>query len=72
MFANGHLMISGQILLEPGYVLEDRCNEDGKELRETGRRFYDDKYRTEFDDLFQNVSAWFNAMGEDPVSLISS
>jgi hypothetical protein len=58
-----------QILLEPGYVLETTCNDQGRELRESGRRFYDDKYKSHFDNLFNNVSSWFSAMGEDPVRL---
>lgn len=58
-------MISGQILLEPGYVLEDCCNEDGKDLRESGRPVYDNKYRTELDDLFPNVSAWLKKYSRD-------
>lgn len=60
------------MLLEPGFVLEPNCNSEGRQLRETGRHFYDDKYRDHFDNLFNNVSAWFRAMGEDPVSIIGS
>ncbi|EKM74725.1 hypothetical protein AGABI1DRAFT_103321 [Agaricus bisporus var. burnettii JB137-S8] len=57
-----------KILLEPGYVLDSTCNEQGRELRESGRHFYDDKYRKHFDNMFNSVSAWFNAMGEDPMN----
>ena len=56
-----------QVLLDPGYVLEPACNDQGICLRETGRHFFDDKYRDHFDYLFNTVSDWFKAMGEDPV-----
>jgi hypothetical protein len=34
-----------QILLGPDYVLETTCNNQGRELRESGRRFYNDKFK---------------------------
>jgi hypothetical protein len=56
-----------QVLLEPGFVLEGSCNDEGDRLRETGKQFYDVKYRSHFDNLFNSVGDWFKAMGEDPV-----
>ena len=58
---------SKQVLLDPGFVLDPACNDEGNRLRETGKHFYDDKYRGHFDNLFNSVSDWFMAMGEDPV-----
>ncbi|KAG6809329.1 hypothetical protein H0H92_000666 [Tricholoma furcatifolium] len=57
-----------QALLEPGYVLDDACNHRANELRESGRRFYDGKYKGHFDRLFDSTGAWFSAMGEDPIN----
>ncbi|TFY82424.1 hypothetical protein EWM64_g1578, partial [Hericium alpestre] len=57
-----------KVLLEPGYVLEPACNAEGRELRESGRRFYDDKYKAHFDNLFSSIGNWFKAMGEDPLN----
>ncbi|KAF8805918.1 hypothetical protein BYT27DRAFT_7191832 [Phlegmacium glaucopus] len=57
-----------KVLLEPGYVLEPACNDQGNRLRETGKHFYDDKYRSHFDNLFDSVGSWFKAMGEDPLN----
>ncbi|KAA1478008.1 hypothetical protein DENSPDRAFT_867808 [Dentipellis sp. KUC8613] len=57
-----------KILLEPGYVLEPACNTEGRELRESGRRFYDEKYKSHFDGLFETIGNWFRAMGEDPLN----
>lgn len=57
-----------KVLLEAGYVLEPLCNTHGKEIRESGRRFYDDKYKDHFDNLFNNISDFFEQMGEDPLN----
>lgn len=43
---------SRKVLLQPGYVLEPDCNTEGRKIRESGRSFYDDKYRDHFDNLF--------------------
>jgi hypothetical protein len=56
-----------QVLLEPGYVLEPDCNNQANRLRESGRQFYDGKYKAHFDNLFSSVGDWFKAMGDDPV-----
>lgn len=61
------LLKTKQVLLDLGFVLEPACNDEGNRLRETGKHFYDDKYRDHFDNLFNSVSDWFMAMGEDPV-----
>ncbi|KAH7919183.1 hypothetical protein BV22DRAFT_1108163 [Leucogyrophana mollusca] len=57
-----------KILLEAGYVLEDDCNREGNEIRESGRTFWDDKYKSHFDNLFKATGDWFSAMGEDPLN----
>ncbi|KAK2464849.1 hypothetical protein APHAL10511_003148 [Amanita phalloides] len=57
-----------QVLLEPGYVLEDQCNKDAERLRESGREFYDVKYKDHFNDLFSSTGTWFKEMGEDPLN----
>ncbi len=56
-----------QVLLEPGYILDDQCNVQGNKLRQSGKRFYDDKYKEHFDNLFESVGNWFGGMKEDPV-----
>jgi len=57
-----------KVLLEPGFVLEPLCNTQGTDLKESGRKFYDDKYKSLFDDIFSSVGDWFKAMGEDPLN----
>jgi len=60
-----------QVLLEPGYVLEPDCDIQANLLRDSGRKFYDDKYKAHFDNLFKSVGDWFKAMGDDPVRYFS-
>lgn len=55
-------------MLEAGYVLEDDCSDEGKEIRESGRKFWDQKYRTHFDNAFDSIGNWFSAMGDDPLN----
>ncbi|RPD78550.1 hypothetical protein L226DRAFT_543850 [Lentinus tigrinus ALCF2SS1-7] len=57
-----------EVLLQPGYVLDDQCNERANELRESGRQFYDDKYKGHFDNLMNSVTEWFGAWAEDPLN----
>jgi hypothetical protein len=59
---------AAQVLLEPGYVLEPACNNRTNELKESGRRFFGDKYRDHFDNIFDSIGNWFKAMGEDPLN----
>jgi hypothetical protein len=52
--------------------MEPDCNSQADRLRESGRTFYDDKYRSHFDNLFSSAGNWFGAMGEDPVGGVPS
>lgn len=63
--------ISIQVLLEVGYVLQPECNTQASNLRDSGRKFYDEKYKEHFDNLFKNVGDWFKAMGDDPVRCLA-
>ncbi|KAI0077531.1 hypothetical protein K474DRAFT_1661627 [Panus rudis PR-1116 ss-1] len=57
-----------KVLLEPGYILEPDCNNEANRLKESGRHFYDDKYKSHFDNLFQSATDWFRAFGDDPLN----
>lgn len=57
-----------KVLLEPGYVIEPECNNHANRLRETGRQFYDGKYKGHFDNLFDSIGTWFKAFGDDPLN----
>jgi hypothetical protein len=64
-----NLIIFSQVLLEAGYVIEPACNNRGNELRESGSKFFDEKYRDHFDNIFSTIGNWFKAMGEDPLNV---
>ncbi|KAJ6451660.1 hypothetical protein C8R47DRAFT_300002 [Mycena vitilis] len=57
-----------KVLLQPGYVVEPACNTRAKELRESGRGFYEDKYKGHFDALGDAVGNWFRSMASDPLN----
>lgn len=57
-----------QVLLEPGYVLEPDCNNEANRFPESGRRFYNEKYKEHFDHLFSATGNWFRAPGDIPLS----
>ncbi|KAF8122468.1 hypothetical protein EV363DRAFT_1274680 [Boletus edulis] len=57
-----------KFLLEAGYVLQDECSREGKDIRESGRKFWDQKYRTHFDNVFNSIGDWFSAMSDDPLN----
>ncbi|KII83317.1 hypothetical protein PLICRDRAFT_180576 [Plicaturopsis crispa FD-325 SS-3] len=57
-----------RVLLDAGFVLEPQCNSQGRDLRESGRQFYEGTYKAHFDNLFESVGAWFGAMGEDKLN----
>ncbi|EKM56742.1 uncharacterized protein PHACADRAFT_91847 [Phanerochaete carnosa HHB-10118-sp] len=57
-----------KVLIEPGYVLEPDCNNEANRLREGGRRFYDGKYKSHFDNLIDCTQTWFKALAEDPLN----
>ncbi|KAI0373547.1 hypothetical protein BV20DRAFT_937833 [Pilatotrama ljubarskyi] len=57
-----------EALLQPGYILDDQANERANQLRDSGREFYDGKYKGHFDNLFGSVQAWFGAIADDPLN----
>ncbi|EMD37684.1 hypothetical protein CERSUDRAFT_105609 [Gelatoporia subvermispora B] len=57
-----------EVLLQPGFVLDDQCNEQANTLRDNGRQFYDGKYKGHFDNLFNSITDWFSAFGSDPLN----
>jgi hypothetical protein len=51
-----------------GYVIQPECNNQGNQLCESGRVFYN-KYKGHFNHLFESVGEWFKAMGEDSLNV---
>ncbi|PCH41878.1 hypothetical protein WOLCODRAFT_137602 [Wolfiporia cocos MD-104 SS10] len=57
-----------RVLLEPGYVLEPQCNDEANRLMDRGRGFYDGRYQQHFQNLFNSLTDWFTALGDDPLN----
>jgi hypothetical protein len=57
-----------QVLLQPSYILEPDCSSHGNQIRDSGCKFYDGKYKAHFDNLFSSIGDWFGAMGKGPTN----
>ncbi|WVO22981.1 uncharacterized protein IAS62_004325 [Cryptococcus decagattii] len=57
-----------RVLLEPGYILDEDSDREAKELRESGRKFFQDKYKGHQELLFDELQVWLTAFGEDPLN----
>ncbi|KAG2365756.1 hypothetical protein BDR07DRAFT_1458961 [Suillus spraguei] len=57
-----------KVLFEAGFVLKYDCNREGNEILESGRHFWDQKYKEHFNNLFDAIGKWFAAMEEDPLN----
>jgi len=57
-----------QVLLEPGYILEDESDREGQKLVDSGKYFFQDKYRGHYEKLSDELQLWFTAFGEDPLN----
>ncbi|KAJ7334937.1 hypothetical protein DFH08DRAFT_1083444 [Mycena albidolilacea] len=57
-----------KVLLQVGYVTEPACSTRARELRDTGRAYYREKYKGHFDAVLDAASAWFKSLAEDPLN----
>jgi len=57
------------VLQEPGYVMRDQCDIDGREIRESGRKFWSAKYASHRQNLFEEVEKFFTAYADDPLNV---
>jgi hypothetical protein len=57
-----------QVLLDAGFLIKSECNNQGNTLHESGHKFYNDKYKLHFDNVFSSVRNWFKAMRENPLN----
>lgn len=56
------------VLLEPGYVMDDDCNTHGRQLRDTGRQFFEGRYKAHWDNLWDVMTSWLKAFHDDPLN----
>lgn len=57
-----------RILLEPGYILEDDANREAESLQKSGKSFFEDKYRSHWENLGDQIQLFFTAMHHDPLN----
>ncbi|KAJ7041872.1 hypothetical protein C8F04DRAFT_1252363 [Mycena alexandri] len=57
-----------KVLLQAGYITEDASTTRARELRDTGRMFYDEKYKSHFDAVVDAMSGWLKSIAEDPLN----
>jgi len=57
-----------KLLMEPGYVLQPESDSRATQLKEDGRVYWNDKYKSHFDNVFDQTGKFFTAMGEDPIN----
>ena len=53
-------LIFFQLLLEPGFVLKDECNEEAAQLRKSGQVFFEDKYKGRYCVVFDPLDGSSN------------
>lgn len=53
-----------RLLMEPGYVLQPDSDTRANQLKEDGRVYWNDKYKSHFDNVFNQVGKFFTAMGD--------
>jgi hypothetical protein len=58
-----------RILLEPGFILEDESDKEGRQLYDSGKGFFTDKYKGHQERFFDEVTQWATAFNEDPLNL---
>jgi len=57
-----------RLLQEDEYVLSDQSTQDGKDLNNKGKRFFDERYRSHREDLFNSIEEFAYAYNEDPLN----
>ncbi|KAG2077917.1 hypothetical protein BDR04DRAFT_1087590 [Suillus decipiens] len=57
-----------KVLFKAGFVLKVNCNREGNKILESGRHFWNEKYKEHFDNLIITGGEWFAAIEEDPLN----
>lgn len=50
-----------RVLQEPGFVMTDECDEQGRVLRQNGKGFFSERYRPHREAWTNAVENWFKA-----------
>jgi len=55
-------------LLEPGYILDEDADSEGRQLVDDGKYFFEDKYKGHQHALSDELELWFTALADDPLN----
>ena len=58
-----------KVLQEPGYVMKDECNSEGRKLRENGKGFFSEKYRPHREEFINQFERFFKEYANDPLNV---
>jgi len=56
-------------LQEPGYVMKESCDQAGREINESGKKFWNHKYATHRQTLFDEIEKFFTSYADDPLNI---
>lgn len=56
------------VLLKPGYILDDSCDQQGQQLVNQGKNFFQGKYKGHWDNLFDQLSSWLKEFDQDELN----
>jgi len=57
------------VVAEPGYVMQDECDREGRRLRENGKGFFNERYRGHREAFTNSVQDFFQAYADDPLNV---
>lgn len=55
-------------LLEPGWILDEESDREARDLQDSGKYFFTDKYKGHQEQLFDELQVWFTAFNDDPLN----
>lgn len=55
-------------LQEPGYVMKESCDQAGREINESGKKFWNHKYAKHRQTLFDEIERFFTSYAEDELN----
>ncbi|KAK8854853.1 hypothetical protein IAR55_003592 [Kwoniella newhampshirensis] len=57
-----------KVLLEPGYILDEDSDREANQLKESGKGFFQDKYKGHQEHLWEEIQGWFVGFNDDPLN----
>jgi hypothetical protein len=58
-----------RVLQEPGYVMKEQCDADGRQIRDSGKKFWSERYASHRENLFSEIEKFFTSYADDPLNV---